>query len=250
MTKRFIVDPAKDFLSGLLGGAKEITPEDIASANQAALQAAKDEVEEQRKKSADIIITAVDDTSAKLIQVFIDGGGIIAKKIKEAIESTTIKIDTTAPERPEGTFGVLKDEEAFKIPVNKVDPIATGNEVLDQITGKPSPVPEAVSEAIENSSSKNEASKVSILNTETKTKVAEDLKRVLEEGGTDLAEKTLKALQDGSISLQDALSIGLDLLKQFGGFGGGSGSLLGSIFGLGGRYGGVFEQSYAGGGIA
>ena len=35
MTKRFIVDPAKDFLSGLLGGAKEITPEDIASANQA-----------------------------------------------------------------------------------------------------------------------------------------------------------------------------------------------------------------------
>ena len=251
MTKRFIVDPAKDFLSGLLGGAKEITPEDIASANQAALQAAKDEVEEQRKKSADIIITAVDDTSAKLIQVFIDGGGIIAKKIKEAIESTTIKIDTTAPERPEGTFGVLKDEEAFKIPVNKVDPIATGNEVLDQITGKPSPVPEAVSEAIENSSSKNEASKVSILNTETKTKVAEDLKRVLEEGGTDLAEKTLKALQDGSISLKDALSIGLDLLKQSGIFGGGgSGSLLGSIFGLGGRYGGVFEQSYAGGGIA
>ena len=251
MTKRFIVDPAKDFLSGLLGGAKEITPEDIASANQAALQAAKDEVEEQRKKSADIIITAVDDTSAKLIQVFIDGGGIIAKKIKEAIESTTIKIDTTAPERPEGTFGVLKDEEAFKIPVNKVDPIATGNEVLDQITGKPSPVPEAVSEAIENSSSKNEASKVNILNTETKTKVAEDLKRVLEEGGTDLAEKTLKALQDGSISLKDALSIGLDLLKQSGIFGGGgSGSLLGSIFGLGGRYGGVFEQSYAGGGIA
>ena len=171
-------------------GAKEITPEDIASANQAALQAAKDEVEEQRKKSADIIITAVDDTSAKLIQVFIDGGGIIAKKIKEAIESTTIKnrYDCSRKSR-KALLVYLKTKKPLKIPVNKVDPIATGNEVLDQLTGKPSPVPEAVSEAIENSSSKNEASKVSILNTETKTKVAEDLKRVLEEGGIVSAEK-------------------------------------------------------------
>ena len=74
------------------------------------------------------------------------------------------------------------------------------------------------------------------------------IKDALGKGGDELGLKILSSLEDGSISLSDALSMGFDLLKGVVGSGE-AGGMLTSFMGLFGRYGGIFE-SYGGGGIA